>query len=473
MVGLRGNLMKKINKASKAASVYVFSNFFAQGISVIAIAIFTRIMSPSDYGIYNTYISWIPILSLVIGLSTGSVLRVVYFEKWEERNSYVSALIGLGGVISCIYLGIALLFFTVGKNYNMMFFAVMAIINAFAYFICDLASKVFMLENMYIHGAGMQCVLALLPAFLAIIFIISCKYTAYKQRIWGNVLGYLIVALFFIFFTLKKCKTIYNISLWKEAIKYSAPLIIQGIANNLLAQSDRSMITYYISSVDTGIYSVAYSLSVIVLGTTSAIENVWIPWFTDKMKDNDYDAINEVAQKYIWFGSILVCIAMLCMPEVLVCFAGEKYKAGVNYIVPLILSSYFVFLYSIIVDLEYLLRATKIIAANTLIAGFMNVFLNFLFIPQFGAQAAAYTTLVSYIISFLIHYLYASRIKGEVFGKKMFLRPIIIVALVGIGVNGLLSMAYIRWIIAIVLVIVILFIGKRIMKSYKLKRSKS
>ena len=55
----------------------------------------------------------------------------------------------------------------------------------------------------------------------------------------------------------------------------------------------------------------------------------------------------------------------------------------------------------------------------------------------------------------------------------MFLRPIITVALVGIGVNGLLSMAYIRWIIAIVLVIVILFIGKRIMKSYKLKRSKS
>ena len=79
------------------------------------------------------------------------------------------------------------------------------------------------------------------------------------------------------------------------------------------------MITYYISSVDTGIYSVAYSLSVIVLGTTSAIENVWIPWFTDKMKDNDYDAINEVAQKYIWFGSILVCNVMYARSSCLLC----------------------------------------------------------------------------------------------------------------------------------------------------------
>ena len=63
--------------------------------------------------------------------------------------------------------------------------------------------------------------------------------------------------------------------------------------------------------------------------------------------------------------------------------------------------------------MEYFYKKTKFIALGSMLAAALNVVLNYLFIPRYGYIVAAYTTLVTYVLYFVFHYLLAKKIHGS------------------------------------------------------------
>ena len=111
-----------------------------------------------------------------------------------------------------------------------------------------------------------------------------------------------------------KGHTFYNKEIWAYAFAFSAPLVFHGLASTVLGTMDRTMITAMRSASETGIYSVAYTLGMAVLVITSALESVWVPWFTRQMNAGEKKKINFVASKYIIIVSALCVVAELCLP---------------------------------------------------------------------------------------------------------------------------------------------------------------
>ena len=64
-----------MNKNVKASSWYLIGNLFDKAIAFLTIPIFTRLLSTTDYGIENTYISYVTILTIVLGLSMESSIQ--------------------------------------------------------------------------------------------------------------------------------------------------------------------------------------------------------------------------------------------------------------------------------------------------------------------------------------------------------------------------------------------------------------
>ena len=66
--------MKKIkqngNAILKAGLGYTIGNYMIKGLTFFSIPIFARLLSPDNYGIYNTYIAYESILCYVCGLYT-------------------------------------------------------------------------------------------------------------------------------------------------------------------------------------------------------------------------------------------------------------------------------------------------------------------------------------------------------------------------------------------------------------------
>lgn len=55
-------------------------NLFNKALAFFTIPIFTRLLTTSEYGIAQTYLSWVSILTLIVGLSLGNSIRTAYVD---------------------------------------------------------------------------------------------------------------------------------------------------------------------------------------------------------------------------------------------------------------------------------------------------------------------------------------------------------------------------------------------------------
>ena len=55
-------------KAAKAGIWYTIGNFILKGCIFLSLPIFTRILSTTDFGIFNTYMAYEGILTAILGL---------------------------------------------------------------------------------------------------------------------------------------------------------------------------------------------------------------------------------------------------------------------------------------------------------------------------------------------------------------------------------------------------------------------
>lgn len=87
-------------------------------------------------------------------------------------------------------------------------------------------------------------------------------------------------------------------ALLKWGIKYSAPIIPHGLSQIVLNQFDRIMIMKMETEAKAGIYSFAYNIYALVQVTAGSLDNVWGPWFYQKRKDDEINAIKKYSGYY-------------------------------------------------------------------------------------------------------------------------------------------------------------------------------
>ena len=64
------------------------------------------------------------------------------------------------------------------------------------------------------------------------------------------------------------------------------------------------------------------------------------------------------------------------------------------------------FIYTIYGNYSLYSKKTLMIALNTIMAGTLNITLNYMFIPEYGYMAAGISTLVSFIVLMTLHYIF-------------------------------------------------------------------
>ena len=65
---------------AKTGTYYLVGNLFNKGIAFLTIIIYTRILTAYDYGIINTFSSWVGILSMILGMSLQNSIRVAFVD---------------------------------------------------------------------------------------------------------------------------------------------------------------------------------------------------------------------------------------------------------------------------------------------------------------------------------------------------------------------------------------------------------
>ena len=127
----------------------------------------------------------------------------------------------------------------------------------------------------------------------AILFVV--KTDLYMGRIVPTALINAAFGLITVALVYARSHVLYNREYLKYGLAISMPLVLHGIALNILSQSDRTMITWLADASQTGVYSLIYNFSMIATVITTSLDGVWVPWFTERLKNREIKSINDLA----------------------------------------------------------------------------------------------------------------------------------------------------------------------------------
>lgn len=385
-----------------------------RGISIISLPLFARLLSTTDYGIYNTFVAYASFLFVIIGLALHSSLKnakIDYKGQIERYCSSITLLIIINALICLVVSLIGIQSIANGLGIKNKLLVPLIVIDSFTLAIITLYNSFLSLEYRSKEYILLSLLYTVSGVTISLLLIIGPFNSArYYGRIIGTILSGLIVTGYIIYTLFRNSKPQINIKYWRYGLVISLPIIPHGISQLVLSQFDRLMINKINGSAEAGIYSFAYNIGAIFQIIATSLDTSWSQWFFDQMEKKNYKEIEKTANIYLAAMSLGMIALLLVSPEVTLILGGEKYRNSIPAIMPIILSMYYTYLYYFPASIEYYMKKTKFIALGTIMAAILNILLNMIFIPRYGYIGAAYTTVVCYLLYYGIHVIIANRI---------------------------------------------------------------
>lgn len=433
----------KCKSVIKNGSLYIFGNLFNKAVAFITVPIFTRMLTTEEYGTVNTYSAWVNMMAVIVGLSLGNSIRNAFVDMREELGRYISSIFTL----ACVNFGIiCTIFIFIGNHISLPRELIwFCLVESFFNFIINATVMRYVMEEEAVKRTSLLVLPNLVGAVLSVLLIYILHDNKHYGRIIATCGATTVFGFSIMLYYMIRYRTFFNKKFWGYALPISIPLIFHGISCNVLGTSDRSIITYYCGAAETGIYSLIYNLSMVSSVLTSSAESVWIPRMTVALQEKNYKTFNREVCIYIYVVLFAFCGLLTFAPELVLVLGGREYLSGCNMIFPIMASSFVMFIYSIYVNIEYYYKKTKMIAVATIVAAGLNLILNFIFVPKFGSTAAAYTTLVSYFVSFILHSLHAKKVDKAAAPYKILMLPVVIIIIAGFITNFTFNMIAVRW----------------------------
>lgn len=477
------NLINKYNNMAvqaKASLWYTICNFFQKGVSFIVVPIYIRLISTAEYGDWNVFQSWRDTLIILASLNLyAGVYTKTLVDHKENRDQYTSSMQGLGTLVSLGFLAVYLISHNwcnrvIGLNTPLMLLLILYFIVYPAFSFWGTRQRV---EYRY---KPMVLVTILISVLTPAISIILLKCTDLRTN--ALVLGYLLVqcavGLVFYVYHFAKGKCFYNKEYWTYAAKFNLPLIPHYLSLIVLSQSDRIMIKHYNSESEAGIYGFAYQIASVMLAVLGAVNGSRVPWTYEQLRDKVYDKLKSLSNGLCMMFGAMTLMAALLAPDIIAILGTEEYKLATAVIPIVVLSVYFTFVYDMFCSVEFYYGATGFVMAASVIGALSNIILNALWLPRFGFIAAAYTTLISYILFMFMHFVFMNivrkkqNINEQVYDIKFtFLFSLLVTVLVFVSILTYKNFV-IRYLLIVVLVVLVIVFRKKIIGLMKTIRKR-
>ncbi len=419
-------LIKKYNDmpAQIKASLWFFlCTFLQKGILIITTPIFTRILTPAEYGKISVFDSWMGVISVVITLNLFYGLYMQGLVKFEkEKSEFSSSMQGLTTVFCVAW---AVIYFAFSNFFNALFglttpqmTLMLLLIWASAIFSFWLAEQRIKMDYKALVTATIT--VSLLDPIISVLLVLNSEDKVTAKIIGMTVIRVIVYGFIFVK-KINKDKHFYSKKFWRYGIAFGIPLIPHYLATTILNSVDRIMIDSIVDSASAGIYSLSYSIAMIMLIFNGAVLQSVEPWIYKTIKKGNVHDISKLVYPLLILVAFCNVLLIMFAPEALAIFASDTYAEALWLIPPIAMSVYFIFAFQMFAPFEFYYEKRLYIVISTSVAAVLNIVLNYILLQIFSYQAAAYTTLLCYIVYALCHYLFMRKIcKTQLDNVKVF-----------------------------------------------------
>lgn len=400
------NKKEKGASAFKAGIWYTISTVLVKFITVISMPIYTRMLSTYDYGIASTFSSWYSLMIILCSLDLEMSIGRAKQDYRMNLRKYISSLQLLSGIFSLVFFGICFIALSKISMFTEMSYGLLGILAIYLFFApaVSLSQARYRYEYRYKENIAIMIFVAVGSIITSLVLINIIPIKKYYGKVIGSALPTVFLGITYWIKAIKSSDLAINIDYWKYALKISAPMIVHSMALNILATSDRVVITKYIGAEATGIYTVAYQYALLVNVIMGAVNQAWQPWFHDNYYAGNFELIKLKTKKLTSLGYFIGIGCIAFAPEMISFLGPEEYGIGVWAVPPIVLGVICQFLYTNYINIELHLKTTQYASLGTVFAAVINIILNMFLVEEYGFIIAAYTTLFSYIILLIVHY---------------------------------------------------------------------
>lgn len=391
------------NKILKSGIWYIFASFLTKGMVLISTPVFARLLSKAEYGEFSNYTSWLNIITIIVTLNVHATLINAVNDYRGRIDQYVTSVLVLSSAFTLICMAAVIIF---SEYFEGLFdMGLIYILIMFAQIIFMMPINLFQLKERYEFSYKKSVILSLLLSFgstvLAVILAINFKDKLYG-RIIGNAIPIIAVGLFtYAYIVIKNCKV--DVKIWRYALPICLPYIPHLLSMTLLNSMDKVMLTKMCGTENTALYSIAYTSGSAMGVFATALNDTYSPWLVEKLSDKEYESVRKKSVFYVLFFVYAALGIILFGPEVLTILGGPQYLDAQNTMIPIMMGCICQFMYTLFVNVEQYYKVTMGMALASISAAIINFFLNLILIPRFGYEAAAYTTMISYLWLLGVH----------------------------------------------------------------------
>lgn len=393
---------------------YLIANIVGMVVSLIALPILTNLLSTEEMGIATSFITLKNIVTIILLLAMYISIDKIFvtLKKDEERYKFLSSIYIFSSIVAIIFYLIYFIFRgflnnLLGFNTELMtlMFIMCILING-----CTLMVSYWNFCNKAKNTFIYNLLVSPVSQILSILLVCALSTEKYLGRIIGVDFFNIVIGVICGILILRKGKMTIKKEYVKESLQISLPMIPHLLAQIFLSSCDLLMIKNMIGESEAGIYSVAYTISNILYTISLQIFKPWSPWVYRRIENRETDTIKEnskMVMHVVW----ILCIGLFTLaPELIKLFINSNYTEASLIVAPICLGIFFQMMYIFFYDIEYYHKKNKQIAVFSVITAVINIVLNYIGIHIWGYQAAAYTTIISYLILCILHYIGMRRI---------------------------------------------------------------
>lgn len=392
----------------KNSLIYTIGTILTRSIGIILIPIYTRYLSPSEFGFIDLFMILGSIISLTIALEIHQAVVRFYQDTTDEieKMQYVSSAFIFSLFVYILYFIISYIFsdtFTIfllddTKYENIFLLASGAIATGGLFYFTSgqLRWQILPKESVIVSVVHLLIV-ALIAVYLLITQGMKVE-SIFIGQIFGNIFGIILS----IYYSKKSYKVVFIYEKFIEMVSFSYPLVFSGVAIFVALYIDRIAIKELLGFEELGIYGIAYRFaavtSLVMIGFQSSLSPLIYKHYKEEHTPKN---IAKLFDGFVVFALFIISGSILFSKEVIVLMSTNEYFDAAILIPPLIMAVFFSNMYIFAPGMD-IAKKTKAMASISIIGAIINTILNYVMIPIYGLIGASFATLISAVAIFCI-----------------------------------------------------------------------
>lgn len=390
--------MSRYSRLLSNTLVFTVGKLLSKLLVFFMIGLYTACLSPEEYStaelIANMANLLIPLACL--GISEG-IFRSAAAATGDKEAFFTNGLV-VYGVGSVVFLALSPLMsfipFFVDSAWLIACYVVVANLHSVvSQYLCAVGrTKLF-------AGQGILNTALVIGFNILFLPVLDFGVTGY---VLSTVLADLVTTVFLILFTrlwrAVKLKSVSGQTI-REMLKFCLPLVPTTIFWWITGVSDRYMVAWMCSDQLNGLYTVAYKIPNLLIYAVSIFDSAWkLSVSAEEDPEACRDFYSRVWRIYTTVAFLGGAALMLCSRLFALILFAEDYQAAWIYIPVLTFATVFTALDTFLGSVYFTSKKTVWSMITACVGAGLNVALNFLLIPRWGAMGASIATLASYLI---------------------------------------------------------------------------